>query len=249
MTKVFVHGNPETDAIWRPLTDALSARGVDDVVLLSPPGFGAPTPEGWDALPASYVGWLADELEGLGGEIDLVGHDWGAGHVYGLVADRPELLRSWAADVAGLMHADYVWHDAAQTWQQPEAGEAAIEMMTSLTDADRATAYGGLGLPDDVAASLAVAFDDEMGRCILALYRAATTEALAEIADRLAARTHSNGLIIDPSDDPYVASALAAPVAERLGAGMLPLDGQGHWWMVSDPDGAAAGLIDFWNSL
>ena len=36
MTKVFVHGNPETSAIWGPLVDALSERGIDDVVLLSP---------------------------------------------------------------------------------------------------------------------------------------------------------------------------------------------------------------------
>jgi pimeloyl-ACP methyl ester carboxylesterase len=42
MTVVLVHGNPETDAIWGPLVDAL---GRDDVVLLSPPGFGAPLPE------------------------------------------------------------------------------------------------------------------------------------------------------------------------------------------------------------
>jgi pimeloyl-ACP methyl ester carboxylesterase len=42
MTVVLVQGNPETDAIWGPLVDAL---GRDDVVLLSPPGFGAPLPE------------------------------------------------------------------------------------------------------------------------------------------------------------------------------------------------------------
>ena len=42
MTVVLVHGNPETDAIWGPLVDAL---GRDDVVRLSPPGFGAPLPD------------------------------------------------------------------------------------------------------------------------------------------------------------------------------------------------------------
>jgi hypothetical protein len=36
MPVVLVHGNPETDAIWGPLVDAL---GRDDVVPLSPPGF------------------------------------------------------------------------------------------------------------------------------------------------------------------------------------------------------------------
>ena len=32
---VFVHGVPETDAVWRPLR---GAPGQDDVVRLSPPG-------------------------------------------------------------------------------------------------------------------------------------------------------------------------------------------------------------------
>ncbi|MGI9589822.1 MAG: alpha/beta hydrolase, partial [Myxococcota bacterium] len=46
MTRAFVHGNPETSALWRGLFDALRARGIDDLVALSPPGFGAPLPQG-----------------------------------------------------------------------------------------------------------------------------------------------------------------------------------------------------------
>jgi len=64
MTVVLVHGNPETDAIWGPLVDAL---GRDDVVRLSPPGFGAPP----DAFPATYLAhrdWLEHELEGAAAE-------------------------------------------------------------------------------------------------------------------------------------------------------------------------------------
>ena len=46
VTVVFVHGVPETAAIWDPL---IAALGRDDVVALSPPGFGAPVPEGFEA--------------------------------------------------------------------------------------------------------------------------------------------------------------------------------------------------------
>src|SRR5580700_5450136 len=42
VTVVLVHGNPETDAIWGPLVDVL---GHEDVVRLSPPGFGSPLPD------------------------------------------------------------------------------------------------------------------------------------------------------------------------------------------------------------
>jgi len=45
-TKVFVHGNPETSAVWSLLVAELKSRGVDNIVLLTPPGFGAPTPAG-----------------------------------------------------------------------------------------------------------------------------------------------------------------------------------------------------------
>ena len=54
MPVVLVHGNPETDAIW----DALRAElGRDDVIALSPPGFGAPVPEGFVATSDGYLAW------------------------------------------------------------------------------------------------------------------------------------------------------------------------------------------------
>ena len=66
-TKVFVHGNPEVDAIWSLLVDELRDRGIDDIVLLSPPGFGAPVPAGWAGDVAAYRAWLVGELERIGG--------------------------------------------------------------------------------------------------------------------------------------------------------------------------------------
>ena len=108
MTKVFVHGNPETAAIWGPLIEALSGWGFSDMVTVSPPGFGAPVPAGFGAHPDDYVAWLADEIRTLPGPIDLVGHDWGTGHVMGVAAAHPELIRSWATDIGGLLHPDYV---------------------------------------------------------------------------------------------------------------------------------------------
>jgi pimeloyl-ACP methyl ester carboxylesterase len=59
VTIVLVHGNPETDAIWGPLVDAL---GRDDVVRLSPPGFGSPLPDDFPATYVAYRDWLEDEL-------------------------------------------------------------------------------------------------------------------------------------------------------------------------------------------
>lgn len=54
-----------------------------------------------------YRDRLIGELEEIDGEIDLVAHDWGAGHVFSALAARPNLVRSWVADCVGLMHPDY----------------------------------------------------------------------------------------------------------------------------------------------
>lgn len=253
ITKVFVHGNPEVDAIWGPLVDALAERGVGDVALLSPPGFGAPTPDGWDASMRSYVEWLVGQVEPIveriGGPIDVVGHDWGAGHVYGLVAERPELVRSYAADVAGILHPDYVWHDAAQAWQAPDVGEQVVEAMVSASVDDKTALFVGMGVSDDIAAALAAGLDAEMGRCILALYRDAEQAALADAARRLLDAPRPPGLVVDPTADPYVSSELGRDVAARLGAEVLSLEGRGHWWMIEDPSAAADGLTTFWSGL
>jgi len=58
MTTVLIHGNPETDAIWTDLVGELTDRSVTDLVLLSPPGFGAPIPDGCGATQVEYRDWL-----------------------------------------------------------------------------------------------------------------------------------------------------------------------------------------------
>ena len=248
---VLVHGNPETAAIWGPLTAALIARGRTDVVTLSPPGFGAPVPEGFDPTMDAYADWLVGELEAIratGTEIDLLGHDWGAGHVYGALARRPDLVRTWTGDIAGILQSDYVWHDMAQAWQTPEIGEQVVAGFTGSSLDERTTLFAGLGLPGDIAAPLAAALDDEMGRCILRLYRTGAQPAVGELGDRLAGMELPPGLIVDAELDEYVGTDLSNGVAVRLGTDVLRLDGRGHWWMVSDIDPVAEALVTFWSA-
>ncbi len=246
MTKVFVHGNPETAFVWSELSSALRRRGVDDLVMLSPPGFGAPLAEGFEPSRLSYRDWLIGELEKLGSEIDLVGHDWGAGHVYAVAAARPDLLRSWAADCAGLLHSDYQWHPAAQVWQTPGAGEASIVKIVTLNGEQLSAAFG---VPARLAPEMAKGLDQQMGRCILALYRSAVQPAMRELGDQLAAATRRPALLIHATEDPFVPPAMAFDVAERIDAQILTLSEMGHWWMFEDAEAAAEGLASFWSTL
>ena len=250
-TVVLVHGNPETDAIWGPLTAALAERGRTEVLALSPPGFGAPVPEGFDPTMQNYAAWLVGELDRIrssGTEIDLLGHDWGAGHVYGALAARPDLVRTWTGDIAGVLHRDYVWHDMAQAWQTPEVGEQVVAGLVGSAHDDKVAVFAGLGLPDGIAGPLAAGLDEEMGRCILRLYRTGAQPAVGELGARLAAMDLPPGLVVDAEHDEYIGSDLSNDIARQLGTEVLRLDGRGHWWMVDDVDPVADGLVAFWAS-
>ena len=247
MTVVFVHGNPETAAIWGPLTTIL---GRDDVVLLAPPGFGAPLPDAFGATMLEYRDWLETELQKIGGPIDLVGHDWGGGHVVNAVMHRPELVRSWASDVVGLFDADYVWHDMAQVWQTPGAGEELIAAMIGGDVPARTETMATLGIPADIAAAIAEHQNDDMGRAILALYRSAAQPAMAEAGRSLERAAAKPGLSLLATEDPYIGvDDTRRRAAARAGARTEVLDGLGHWWMVEDPHRGAAALTAFWDTV
>ena len=249
MVHVFVHGNPESEAVWWPLASALRERGINDIALLSPPGFGAPVPDGWDATYRSYRAWLIAQLEALQKPIHLVGHDWGAGHVLGVVAERPDLLASWATDCAGLIHPEYVWHDAAQQWQTPEVGEAAIAGMIGGSTADKIAMLGGLGISGNAASHMANAMNEAMAACVLALYRSAVQPALRQLGAQAEAAERRPGLFIIATEDHYTGTPdMARDSARRLGADTFVLEGAGHWWMVQQPVAAADALAKFWRS-
>jgi pimeloyl-ACP methyl ester carboxylesterase len=243
MPIVLVHGNPETDAIWDDLRQHL---GRNDVVALSPPGFGSPVPDGFGATSDDYVAWLAAELEDIEAPIDLVGHDWGGGHAFRLVIARPDLVRSWAMDIAGCFDPDYVWHDRAQLWQTPAAGEAAIAQQLAAPVQRRAETYEGLGMSRSAAASCAAAFTEDMGRCILSLYRSAAQPKMTEWAADLSGPRSRPGLVIIAPEDHYTGGELLARrSAERAGAQVAVLSGLGHWWMCQDPQRGAEMLRSF----
>ena len=65
-----------------------------------------------------------------------MGHDWGAALTYRVATTRGDLLRSWAADVANVMHPDYTWHDFARIWQTPGEGEEFFASQADVPAAD-----------------------------------------------------------------------------------------------------------------
>ena len=240
---VFVHGVPETAAIWNKLRRLLDQESV----ALSMPGFGCPRPEGFGGTKDDYAEWLAGELQAIDGPVDLVGHDWGAGLTYRIATAHGHLLRSWAADVANVAHPDYVWHDFAQIWQTPGDGEAFFEQQRSQPAEAGGAVFEAMGVPAHHALEMAGASDDVMGESILALYRSATPNPHADWGPW--SPTSAPGLVLHPTEDPFGDEALSDDVARMLGARVERLEGLGHWWAFQDPAAAAAVLQRFWASL
>ena len=246
MPAVLVHGVPETAPVWDPLRAELART---DTVALSLPGFGAPRAEGFSSTKEAYVDWLVDQLQELGGSgpVDLVGHDWGGGFVVRIVSTRPELVRSWVSDAAGVGHPDFEWHDFARLWQTPGAGEEFFAQQLAVPADQRGSVFESLGVPRQRAAEMGSWTSPEMAESILALYRSAVDvgrEWGPDFTD-----ITPPGLVVVPSEDPFLDADVARRAAARAGAEVAELDGLGHWWLVQDPARGAAVLEGFWASL
>jgi pimeloyl-ACP methyl ester carboxylesterase len=247
MPAVFVHGAPETSAVWDALRSNLKR---DDVIALQLPGFGCARPAGFGATKEEYVAWLVGELEQITpqGPIDLVGHDWGAGFTVRLVSTRADLVRSWVCDGAGFGNPDFEWHDFAKVWQIPGDGEQFWNDTLAQSPEERGAVYEALfGVPHEAAIALNRQIDRTMADCILALYRSAT-----EVAKEWPPDFHdiaAPGRVVVPSDDTFLNPDLARGSAKRAGATVAELVGLGHWWMLQDPARGAAMLEEFWATV
>src|SRR5437763_624095 len=91
---------------------------------------------------------------------------------------------------------DYVWHERAQVWQTPGAGEAAVAQQLAIPKPQLAAAYERLGMVSRATAeACAAAYSPEMGRCILSLYRSAAQPRMAEWGAQLAGLRSRTGLV------------------------------------------------------
>lgn len=237
MSAVFVHGVPDTERVWKAIVSRLKR---EDVVTLSLPGFGCPTPEGFTATKDAYADWLMSKLISLPQPLDLVGHDWGALLVIRAASLRPDLVKSWSAGGAPLDR-EYQWHQTARLWQTPEVGE---QVMNAMTPPTIQGALQAAAVPAKDAAEAADHVDDLMKQCILKLYRSALNVG-AEWEDGLA-RIPPGGLVLWGEDDPYAAASFGARLAERTGARFRSFAGCGHWWQLQRPDEIAAELRSLW---
>ncbi len=244
MTAVLVHGVPETPALWSALIRNLRRT---DIITPALPGFVTDRPAGFRATMDEYAAWLIDELDAIGEPVDLVGHDWGGGFTVRVVSLRPDLVRSWVTDAAGLADVNFEWHAFAKIWQTPGEGEAFWEGMLAAPAAERSAGLAAGGMPEADALLAAEALNPSMASSILDLYRSATKVQDAWGPDF--ADIPKPGMVIVPLEDAFLNADGARRSAEKSGARVTELSGLGHWWMLQDPLRGAQVLEGFWGSI
>ncbi|WP_447764232.1 alpha/beta fold hydrolase [Sphingopyxis panaciterrae] len=246
--KLFLHGVPDSPAIWRPLLAAL-ALGETPVAVPALPGFTGPLPAGFPATKEAYAGWAVGQAEALfaaHGPIDIVGHDWGALIAQRVAMLRPDLLRSWAVSNA-VIDPDYRGHRLARIWNTPVLGEL---FMALSKPAKLAEGLAALGMPADIAGEEALQWaNKDKRRAILKLYRSAKGLSFERDWAQDIGKLPARGALVWGADDPYVELAVAQRFAANTGTPLTVIAGAGHWAIAERPQEIAATLTTFWNGL
>lgn len=248
--KFFLHGVPDSPAIWGPLLAALDL-GDTPVAVPALPGFTGPLPVGFVPTKEVYADWAVAEVARLAaqhGPVDLVGHDWGAIIVQRVAQLRPDLIRSWTVSNAAL-DPDYRGHRMARLWATPLVGE--LVMALSKPDA-LAKGLIEQGMPAAIAREEAAQWANrDKRRAILKLYRSAAALGFRRdwASDAELARLPRAGALIWGEGDPYVPLAVAERTAARHHLPLTRIAGAGHWAIAERPAEVAAALKHFWSTL
>ena len=150
------------------------------------------------------------------------------------------------SDIMGAFDADYVWHDAAQTWQTPKIGEQAVAQRAAMPAEARAQRYESLGMTPAIAQKVAAGANKDMGKAILALYRSAAQPVMRDLGNSLPRAAAKPGLALIATEDNYCGGeTLARRCAKRAGAKVAILQGAGHWWMCQQPKQGADAINTF----
>lgn len=246
--KLFIHGVPDSPAIWRPLLAALDL-GDAPVAVPALPGFTGPLPAGFPATKEAYADWAVGQAEALfveHGPIDIVGHDWGALIAQRVAMLRPDLIRSWAVSNA-VIDPDYRGHRLARIWNTPILGE----LFMALSKPEKlAEGLAAQGMPADIAADEAAQWaNKDKRRAILKLYRSAKGLSFEHDWARDIGRLPANGMLVWGEGDPYVELSVAQRFSSNTGTPLTVIEGAGHWAIAERPHEVAAALSAFWSGL
>lgn len=222
---VFVHGVPDTPALWEPLVAALGLKR-DEYVAPTLPGFGAPVPSGFSCTKDAYAAWLIGEIEKAGKPVHLVGHDWGALLALRAASLRPDLIASWCVTNA-VIDPDYRGHQNARLWATPILGELSMVAIRNKPRLEAALVTAGM--PSALARHEVPLIDRTMRQSILKLYRSANGLRFAGPWVDDLARLPPRGRLFWGATDIFVQLAVAERFSRQRNIPLHVEHGAGHW--------------------
>lgn len=240
---IFVHGVPDTPALWKPLVSELGLK-PEEWRVPALPGFGVPVPKGFACTKDAYTDWLIGEVEKADGPVRLVGHDWGALLVLRAACLRPDKVDSWCVTNA-VIDPEYRGHRTARMWATPVLGEMA---MVAIRDEDRL--LKGLvegGMPEKLARDEVPHIDKTMRQSILKLYRSAEGLRFQGAWVDDLAKLPKRGQLFWGETDAFVQLEVGERFARRWGVPIHVERGAGHWACHERASQFADVLKAFWS--
>ena len=241
---VFVHGNPDAGADWKPLME----RIVEFAPVVAPdmPGFGgADKRPDQDYTLAGYAAHLGGVIEQLGVQrVHLVAHDFGGPMALTWAAANTDRVASVTLINTGVL-LGYRWHRMARLWRIPVVGELAQKASTHRA-ARWLLGHDNPGLSaewvDRIAGHL---MPRGTKQAVLRLYRSTRKQDMEALVAPLRQRDPDT-LVVWGDRDAYIPAAQAErqlTVFPRARVEMLP--GVGHWAWLEQTDRVAELVIPF----
>ena len=252
---VLLHGVPETSSCWR----AIAPRLANGRRVLAPdlPGLGGSSYAGPYDVP-SLVAQLSAliDAELPGGQIDLVGHDWGGSLALALTAHRPGLVRRLVVANAPYRKVPLPRAFHVPLFALPVLPEAAFRLGGArLVDAMIGYAWASARTLDpDVQAEYRAAYTDpQKVNAMLGYYRGVARPQLARMVGQgrpkvPAPRVRAERMmVLWGSRDPVLPVSTGEQVVRELGADatMVTVPAAGHFVIEEAPEVVGDVLAEF----
>jgi pimeloyl-ACP methyl ester carboxylesterase len=240
-TVLLLHGFPQTSGSWLAVASRLSDAGLRAVAFDQrgySPGARPVEVEAY-AMPHLVADTCAI-IDLLGGQVDLVGHDWGGVVGWQVAARHPERVRTWTAvstpnqmalnDVLAVDEEQRERFGYIRLFREP--GQAEQALLADNGQRMRAL-YGGEVAPDRIESDLAVLSEPGALTAALNWYRATPPGAADDLGLVTVPTTYIWG-----TNDVAFGRAAAERSASYVDAdyAFVPVDGASHWLPEVAPD-------------
>ena len=236
---VFLHGNPDTHAVWSSTVAKLTGMRC---IAPDLPGFGATrAPEDFDFSLESQGEFVRGLVSAL--ELDrfhLVVHDVGGPYGLAFASLHPARLQSLTI-FNTIFSPDYRWHAWARVWRTRGLGELSLKILNRPLFV-RELRRGSPTMPREYADFAYDEINDHSKRMVLRWYRAMNPEVWLGWDTRLRATTAQVPTQVLWGDlDPFIQPRFA----EGFGGTVRHVSDRGHWLMVEHPEFAATEIGTF----